>query len=717
MNIQNMYHSDIQPSYQAPSPYQGQLYPTCHRPLHPPPQQFGSRFQLPQQQYSNSHSNYQPSNQQSSPHCPNFSMSPPPPQPYYQSSGFDQVQSCTNFENLPPSLPYQPMQSPNFNQPLSPRPNFSQVHPPGSNFNQVSSHGTSFSQVTQTIPNFNQFKPNFNEPPLLRPNFNQIPPPKPVFNQGSSSRSTFNQDSVPSPVFNKGPILGPNFNHAPPPPIGSFNLPLSQSYETSCNQYYQPPNQVSSQQFFNKSLNFGYNTSNKFNPPHGQSCPQFQSRCEPSNHQYPYQQNSTQYLPRQELSQPKANFRAPGKYRCLTKNKFSSSQQDFLRNKFHPKQQYQNCNMTGINFNNKEKSDGFLKKDKVQIACNKGDCDFVGHASAVKEHQNLHHRFGLHKKVLYSNSSDAVKRWIEERKKNWPTKETAKLKLEIQNEKVKRGERIADEDFNRFNNKNDKLNRNGSGRLNNRKRTKFENAFVEHLEEPMNGNLKRFAGINDVLIKQLEDLSNNEKSKLGSLKLLEEYEFSDNHSDDEPPEEITIIKKTTTINEPLIIKETNTVSSLESVTFSAIENIELNKSDQGDINIDYINKTKIETTSSNISVTKSPGKNILLETTAENVSMEKLVNNNSIEKSVENSTLEFQKYENNQKRKRQSKKEKKNVKIKQPPRTPRNEVMERKAALLEALMGNLMRSERNTITQCICYIRNNMHRFIQTQTT
>lgn len=35
----------------------------------------------------------------------------------------------------------------------------------------------------------------------------------------------------------------------------------------------------------------------------------------------------------------------------------------------------------------------------------------------------------------------------------------------------------------------------GSKRFNNRKRSKFNGEFVEPVEEPMNGNLKRFAGI------------------------------------------------------------------------------------------------------------------------------------------------------------------------------------------------------------------------------
>jgi hypothetical protein len=44
--------------------------------------------------------------------------------------------------------------------------------------------------------------------------------------------------------------------------------------------------------------------------------------------------------------------------------------------------------------------------------------------------------------------------------RKWPTKETILMKSEVEDEKKKRGERISDEDFNRFNN-NNKSNRSG----------------------------------------------------------------------------------------------------------------------------------------------------------------------------------------------------------------------------------------------------------------
>lgn len=45
--------------------------------------------------------------------------------------------------------------------------------------------------------------------------------------------------------------------------------------------------------------------------------------------------------------------------------------------------------------------------------------------------------------------------------RKWPTKEAIKLKVDIEDEKNKRGERIADEDFQRFN-KTNKSNNSGN---------------------------------------------------------------------------------------------------------------------------------------------------------------------------------------------------------------------------------------------------------------
>jgi hypothetical protein len=44
--------------------------------------------------------------------------------------------------------------------------------------------------------------------------------------------------------------------------------------------------------------------------------------------------------------------------------------------------------------------------------------------------------------------------------RKWPTKETIQTKADVEDEKNKRGERIADEDFHRFN-KNNKSNSSG----------------------------------------------------------------------------------------------------------------------------------------------------------------------------------------------------------------------------------------------------------------
>jgi hypothetical protein len=247
--------------------------------------------------------------------------------------------------------------------------------------------------------------------------------------------------------------------------------------------------------------------------------------------------------------------------------------------------------------------------------------------------------------------------------------------------KNKRGERIADEDFQRFN-KNNKLNNSGSKRFNNRKRPKHNGDFVEPIEEPMNGKLKRFAGI--IGIKN-EDKKINEINKPVVLKLLEEYDES---SDDEPPDETGIVKESTsqeTVHNTKLCSA-ESLKQNEEVLFTSEIGVSVKLNKKVNSNIFSGNDSEIEKTEVKIE--------------------------NSLKVNEDNYNLES---ESGQKRKKSSKKEFKQIKKQPPLRTPRTEVVERKGALLEALMGDLMRSERNAITQCICYIRKNMNRFCKIQ--
>ncbi|XP_026822903.1 putative uncharacterized protein DDB_G0274405 [Rhopalosiphum maidis] len=658
-----MYRPNGQSTYSPNGPnQQSQSY---HSPRSFQQQQFGPRFQSPPQQFTPPGSFYQPSRQHHDRSIPAYQVpNTALPPPFYQPAN-------SNFDQTTKPLYQHPGQN---HLPIQ--------HPP-------QSAGPCFNQLS--VPPFRTPGPtyippiqNFNQPPPIQ-NYNNCPPIQ-----------NYNQ---PPPIQ--------NFNHSitPPPfqpihlncnqPVGSSYQSPSPGINTTSNNSYQP--QVQNPELLKQPYNL------------------------PTDQCYPQQQSSFN-LPRHEFNQ-RPSFRPSGQQRFPFNKQNPRFQQSQHGNRFQfqPRQQYQNYRPRlgpPPSFNNQSKGNFVPKKDKNQVACELGDCDFVGHASAVREHQNMHHRLGLHKKVLYSNNSDAVKNWIEERKKKWPTKETIQTKADVEDEKNKRGERIADEDFHRFNNKNNKSNNSGNKRFNNRKRPKFNGEFTEPVEEPMNGNLKRFAGIVGII----KDEQLDEINKPVALKLLEEYDqSSDNQSDNEPPEEMPIVKTSGSLENKNVLEQNEKPCST-----SVIEALIAEKNEEpGSTSITGKNEEPGSTQiiealttekQSSILVTenKEVDSTLLIDHDSE------VVNTNNTDVKIDicskiNDKCEKTTNERGQKRKNTSKKESKPVKKMPPMKTPRTEVVERKGALLEALMGDLMRSERNTITQCICYIRNNMNRFCKIQ--
>ncbi|XP_022166502.1 nuclear fragile X mental retardation-interacting protein 1-like [Myzus persicae] len=622
-----MYRPNNQTTFTPNGAYQqSQSYQTP-RPFQQ--QQFGPRFQSPSQQFTPPGSFYQPSRQHHnhSIHAYQVPDTAIPP-PFYQPVN-------PNFEQTKPS--YQPSLQ-NKHIETSPNPKYP---PPSASpcFNQLSVPPYRTSGQIYVPPN-----QNYRQPPPIQ-NYNNCPPIQ-------------------------------NYNH--PPPIQNFNHPVAPPFQLanqSCNQPMSSP-------YHSPSPGFSPTQNNIYQP----------QALSPESLKQPYKLTADQCYPQQQSSYnlPIHEFNQRPSFRPLGQQRFPFNKQNPRyqqsqngnRFQFQPRQQYQNYRTRE---GSPSKGNFVSKKDKNQVACELGDCDFVGHAKAVKEHQNLHHRLGLHKKVLYSNNSDAVQKWIEERKKKWPTKETIQIKVDVEDEKNKRGERIADEDFQRFN-KNNKSKNSGNKRLNNRKRQRFNGEFIQPIEEPMNGNLKRFAGIIDIKDDQLE-----ETNKPVVLKLLEEYDqSSDNQSDNEPPEEMPIVRKSgSPDNKNVSIKNEKPCST-------PVKEVVITKKSEESISTLLINN-KVDSTT------------LIDDCEAVSTDVNIDVCSKIDEKCVKTTN------DRGQKRKNTSKKESKPFKKIPPMRTPRTEVVERKGALLEALMGDLMRSERNTITQCICYIRSNMNRFCKIQ--
>lgn len=322
-------------------------------------QQLGPRFQTPQHLSSSSY------HQLPRPHCNRLIT------PYQSSINHRSFYQPDNFDQI--SKPSYPPPIQNFK--TSPNPQYPPQHGP---------LGPGFSPP---IPSYRAPEPhiqNLNQPFIE--NYNYFPPPIQTYNQSPNQ----NINNPPIPNYNQPPPIQ-NYDQSPTPPYQSAK---QNSLFQSSNPGHSPSQNASYQLQNPKSLNQSY--------------------------QLPIDQFYKQQPPPFNLPRPEFNQRPPFKPQGQQKFPFSNQipryqqqQPNYNRFQFHSKQQYQNNNLTGPppSFNNPS------KKDKLQIACELGDCDFVGHPGAVKEHQNLHHRLGLHKKVLYSNNSDAVKNWIEERKK------------------------------------------------------------------------------------------------------------------------------------------------------------------------------------------------------------------------------------------------------------------------------------------------------------
>lgn len=365
-----MYNPNGLPTYPQNGPYQ---QPNSSRPFHQQQQQqqFGPRFQTPSPQFTPPRSFYQPP-QQHHDHSRSPYQVPVQPQRFYQS----------NSPNLN-QTPKPPYQSPVQNFENVPNPQYPPP-PAGSNFNQLSISPYRIPEQTP-IQNYNHLIQNYNQSPIQ--NYNDHPP--------------IHDLSQPPPIKNYNPPVTPPFQ----PASQNCHQPMTSPYQSPNPGYgltpnipFQPPAQSpdSLKQPYHLPVDQCYQQHQSFNPPrHG------------FNHRPPFRSPGHQRFP---LNHQQSRYQQP-QHGNNTNNRFQ----------FHPRQQYQNYRPRGPppSFNNQPNMNGsnLSKKDKPQIACEMGDCDFVGHAGAIREHQNLHHRLGLHKKVLYSNNSDAVKNWIEERKK------------------------------------------------------------------------------------------------------------------------------------------------------------------------------------------------------------------------------------------------------------------------------------------------------------
>ncbi|KAI8427904.1 hypothetical protein MSG28_002250 [Choristoneura fumiferana] len=84
-----------------------------------------------------------------------------------------------------------------------------------------------------------------------------------------------------------------------------------------------------------------------------------------------------------------------------------------------------------------------LEKHKQQHQkCNIDGCQFIAHPKVITKHIQMQHASGLYKKIAKLQDPEEIKKWREERKKKYPTKENVEKAVAAMKEKIERGEKM-----------------------------------------------------------------------------------------------------------------------------------------------------------------------------------------------------------------------------------------------------------------------------------
>ncbi|XP_038209701.1 nuclear fragile X mental retardation-interacting protein 1 isoform X2 [Zerene cesonia] len=75
--------------------------------------------------------------------------------------------------------------------------------------------------------------------------------------------------------------------------------------------------------------------------------------------------------------------------------------------------------------------------------CNIDGCQFIAHPKVIIKHVQMQHSTGLYKKIAKLNNPEEIEKWREDRRKKYPTKSNIEKKNSEIKEKIERGEKMA----------------------------------------------------------------------------------------------------------------------------------------------------------------------------------------------------------------------------------------------------------------------------------
>ncbi|CAG2059992.1 unnamed protein product [Timema podura] len=82
--------------------------------------------------------------------------------------------------------------------------------------------------------------------------------------------------------------------------------------------------------------------------------------------------------------------------------------------------------------------------------CGIDGCKFTAHPKVIAKHVQMQHLTGLYHKICKADTPEDISKWIEDRKRRYPSKENVERHKAEQQEKQQRGERL-DRPKKRFN--------------------------------------------------------------------------------------------------------------------------------------------------------------------------------------------------------------------------------------------------------------------------
>ncbi|XP_055869125.1 FMR1-interacting protein NUFIP1-like [Biomphalaria glabrata] len=255
-----------------------------------------------------------------------------------------------------------------------------------------------------------------------------------------------------APDFSKPP---PPFNSHNPMPVGRFPPPNFHNFPP----FPPPPPMMQNQTFVQNQT---WNSFSPFPNTNGNRCMQphlnhpgqiafnsiFQGGHRAVSEGFPHSVRMPQFLGQGRGGASHANNNAGyrGHQRGGRQEGFQKKKEK-IDKRLLPENNVFFCDICDRGFKNEElykvHNDGHIK-------CSYKDCPFFAAPKLVQLHMSMQHRTGLAQKVWSLESDDDVKKWCEERKKNFPTLENVERKKKENAERLARGERLQTKDFSKF---------------------------------------------------------------------------------------------------------------------------------------------------------------------------------------------------------------------------------------------------------------------------